>query len=179
MLFFVRSARVFTDLLFHICSTYTHIHRMLFQSRRSATIRTLNFCETLFLRRESYLDVAAHFPKYAKKVRKTAIKVMWRNMLTSSTLKQALVNAAKARELELERLSRRASAVDMASQMQLIMGAMTERLREYEVLAAQAKRVEAAVDRPSGGSEGMEALEEENKELRRRLSAHELLTDSG
>ncbi len=147
---------------------------MLFQSRRSATIRTLNFCETLFLRRESYLDVAAHFPKYAKSVRKTAIKVMWQNMLTSSTLKQALVNAARARELELERMSQRASAVDMACQMQSIMGAMTERLREYEVLAAQAKKVEDAADRPS---DGMAALAEENKELRRRLSVHEVLVD--
>ena len=90
---------------------------MLFETRRSATIRTLCFCETLYLGRDAYVSVAAHFPHYAKKVRKRAIKVMWRHMLTSKTLKEGLVNAAKAREEQVRLKKRRPSSLDIAESM--------------------------------------------------------------
>ena len=143
-------------------------YRMLFETRRSATIRTLCFCETLFLRRESYTCVAAHFPKYAKKVRKRAIKVMWRNMLTSHTLKQALINAAHMREMQLRVKKQRPSSMDLAESMQELMGDMTERLRQYEELGSSHK---------STGADGIESLQRENRRLRRRLTEEGIITD--
>ena len=156
------------------------VNRMLFESRRSATIRTLCFCETLFLRRDSYMSVAAHFPAYAKKVRRRAIKVMWRNMLTSHTLKQALLNAATMREIELQKQKQEPTTVALAQSMQELMGSMTERLQMYEKKErirslSQDKIDELADDQileDSGGSDSklVENLQQENRRLRRRLT---------
>ena len=162
---------------------FSSSHSMLFETRRSATIRTLCFCETLFLRRESYMNVAAHFPKYAKKVRKRAIKVMWRNMLTSHTLKQALLNAAHMREMQLRNEKRRPSTMDLAESMQELMGNMTDRLRHYEKLEKRnGENVGTAETTPLDDSwgkmedaegadvNGIASLQRENRRLRKRLT---------
>lgn len=162
---------------------FSSSHSMLFETRRSATIRTLCFCETLFLRRESYMNVAAHFPKYAKKVRKRAIKVMWRNMLTSHTLKQALLNAAHMREMQLRNEKRRPSSMDLAESMQELMGNMTDRLRHYEKLEKRnGENVGTAETTPLDDSwgkmedaegadvNGIASLQRENRRLRKRLT---------
>ena len=143
---------------------------MLFQSRRSATVRTLNFCETLFLRRENYMMVAHHFPMYAKKVRKTAIKVMWQNMLTSNTLKAALIRAAEARDRELSAAEETVS--DLTDQMHTIMTTMTERLAAMESLAHEKReqREKSWHVQEDVATYKVEKLEKENRLLKRRLT---------
>ncbi len=146
---------------------------MLFQSRRSATVRTLNFCETLYLRRDNYMMVAHHFPYYAKKVRKAAIKVMWTNMLTSNTLKAALIRAAEARDRANEEAARMENTVsDLTDQMHSIMQTMTERLSKMEDRAHEEKeeRDKAWVLQENKSKEIVETLEKDNRSLKRRLT---------
>lgn len=142
---------------------------MLFQSRRSATVRTLKFCETLYLRRDNYMLVAKHFPLYAKRVRKSAIKVMWTNMLTSHTLKDALIRAAAARDAEKARAE--VSVSDLTDQMRSIMTTMTARLLDMEnedVLKRQ-ERAKMDGDKEKMVESKMEELKNKNDALRSQL----------
>ena len=66
---------------------------MLFGSRRTATVRTSSFCETLELRRMDYENVCRYFPAFAKSVRKRAIKHLWRRLLASKRFTAAIKNA--------------------------------------------------------------------------------------
>ena len=120
---------------------------MLFQSRRSATVRTLCFCETLYLRRENYNMVAHHFPHYAKKVRKTAIKVMWSNLLTSNTLKEALTRAAEARDRANNLTA--VSVGELSEQMHDLMGTMMKRMTTMEKTANEYRKQKERADEES------------------------------
>jgi CRP-like cAMP-binding protein len=139
---------------------------MLFESRRTATVRTLKFCETLFLHRQNYMMVAKHFPQYAKSVRKAAIKVMWSNMLTSHTLKDALVRAAQARDDEKAR--KEVSVSDLTEQMRGIMSTMASRLLDMEnddlMKRSERKKIEEKEARERKVE--MDALMKENERLR-------------
>ena len=111
---------------------------MLFQSARSATIRTLVFCETLCLNSADYLEVAKHFPEHRRKIRKTAVKVMWRRLLQSKQLKDALAKAAK--QSRNPKLKRGDTAEQMHESMTNIMRQMVDRLKEFETLHEKTTR---------------------------------------
>ena len=145
---------------------------MLFQSRRSATVRTLKFCETVYLHRQDYLIVARHFPDYAKKVRKSAIKVMWTNMLTSQTLKDALLRAS--RSMDDERARQEVSVRDLTEQMSDIMGALSSRLLDMEN-AELLKRKERKIEDEKNSklaTDKFNKLKNENIALKQQLEQY-------
>ena len=74
---------------------------MLFGSRRHYTVRTVTFCETLYLSRSRYRSVAALFPNYSERVRKKAVKQLWRNVLKSRAFRQAVEKTRKMRDEDL------------------------------------------------------------------------------
>ena len=100
-------------------------------------------------------------------------------MLTSHTLKQALLNAARLREIKLEQEKKGPTTVDLEQSMKELMGSMTQRLKMYEKKERIRSRsrsqslesIEGDVEDSAGsGAQSIEALQEENRRLKRCLT---------
>ena len=54
---------------------------LIFGSVRNASVRTLNFCETLSLHREHYISALDNFPILKASIRKRAARTLWKRMI--------------------------------------------------------------------------------------------------
>ena len=62
---------------------------LIFGSVRNASVRTLNFCETLSLHREHYISALDNFPILKASIRKRAARTLWKRMIQSGKLARA------------------------------------------------------------------------------------------
>ena len=91
--------------------------------------------------------VAHYIPQYAKKVRKTAIKVMWSNLLTSNTLKEALTRAAEARDRANNLTA--VSVGELSEQMHDLMSTMMKRMTTMEKTTNEYRKQKERADEES------------------------------